>query len=347
MNTDIRVSVSFKGHRKRKKLRLLVGDGSTDYLLDLWISTAMNHPDGILVGMDDIDIALEAGWEKYPKIFVEGLLSAGFLEKGEDGVYFLHDWEDHQGFVVHAKERSEKARNASRKRWENRSDATSKKTDAASIEKNAKGNAKTRFSDPPSPTPNPSPTPLVLKVPIGTLSSTLDGQKVDDTESSKTDKTDPSKKNGIPYAEIIGFLNSQAGTEFNTSTKSTKRYIKARFAEGFTLEDFRNVISSKVAEWKIDERMCGFLRPQTLFSSNFEAYLQVAKRKGNQQNPAEKKTDYSALKVGTKVKICDIEHQIEEGFTIRGKNGKTIFPEGIIKKMYREGKLQVIETYGG
>ena len=34
MNTDIRLAVSFRGHRKRKRLRLLLGPGSTDYLLE-------------------------------------------------------------------------------------------------------------------------------------------------------------------------------------------------------------------------------------------------------------------------------------------------------------------------
>lgn len=61
MNSDIRLAVSFRGHRKRKRLRLLLGPGSTDYLIDLWIATAMNHPNGILQGMDETDIALEAG----------------------------------------------------------------------------------------------------------------------------------------------------------------------------------------------------------------------------------------------------------------------------------------------
>ena len=69
---DIRVSFSFRNHRKRRKLKLLIGDNSTDYLLDLWIATAMNHPDGVLSNMDEIDIALEAGWEKDPKVFVDG-----------------------------------------------------------------------------------------------------------------------------------------------------------------------------------------------------------------------------------------------------------------------------------
>lgn len=32
MNSDIRLAVSFRGHRKRKRLQLLLGPGSTDYL---------------------------------------------------------------------------------------------------------------------------------------------------------------------------------------------------------------------------------------------------------------------------------------------------------------------------
>ena len=44
MNTDIRISVSFKGHRKRKKLKLyLKDDGATEYLIDLWISVATDR----------------------------------------------------------------------------------------------------------------------------------------------------------------------------------------------------------------------------------------------------------------------------------------------------------------
>ena len=70
MNSDIRLAVSFRGHRKRKRLRLLLGPGSTDCLIDLWIATAMTHPSGVLHGMDEIDIALEAGWEGDPQQFV-------------------------------------------------------------------------------------------------------------------------------------------------------------------------------------------------------------------------------------------------------------------------------------
>lgn len=118
MNSDIRLAVSFRGHRKRKRLRLLLGPGSTDYLIDLWIATAMNHPNGILQGMDETDIALEAGWEgDNPQKLVSALVECGFLEKAENGVYTLHDWEDHQAYVIHAERRKAQARNAAAARW--------------------------------------------------------------------------------------------------------------------------------------------------------------------------------------------------------------------------------------
>ena len=118
MSSDIRLAVSFRGHRKRKRLRLLLGPGSTDYLIDLWIATAMNHPNGILEGMDETDIALEAGWEgEDVQKLVSALVECGFLEKTESGAYALHDWEDHQAYVIHAEQRKTQARNAAAARW--------------------------------------------------------------------------------------------------------------------------------------------------------------------------------------------------------------------------------------
>ena len=119
MNTDIRIAVSFKGHRKRKKLERILGSEAVLALIDLWIGTAMNHPEGKLILMDELDIALEANWEGNPKEFVKTLIDVGFLDKDDDGTYSLHDWNEHQPWVVGAKVRSERARKASQARWGN------------------------------------------------------------------------------------------------------------------------------------------------------------------------------------------------------------------------------------
>lgn len=80
----------------------------------------------------------------------------------------------------------------------------------------------------------------------------------------------------IPYAEIVDYLNKRTNAKWKPTTAKTKELIKARFNEGFTVDDFKKVIDIKVAEWGDSEKMRGYLRPVTLFSNKFESYLQQA-----------------------------------------------------------------------
>lgn len=77
----------------------------------------------------------------------------------------------------------------------------------------------------------------------------------------------------LPYQEIIDYLNQKAGTKYRSTTKKTQSLIKARYHEKFTLDDFKKVIDNKVAEWKSDNEMAKYLRPETLFGTKFESYL--------------------------------------------------------------------------
>ena len=116
MNNDIRISVSFRGHRKRVKLERILGAKATGYPLDLWLTVAQQRPDGHLKDWDEIDIALAAGYRRAPSKFVQALCNCGFLEKDGDG-YRLHDWEDHQPWACGAEHRSAAARKAAMARW--------------------------------------------------------------------------------------------------------------------------------------------------------------------------------------------------------------------------------------
>lgn len=73
-------------------------------------------------------------------------------------------------------------------------------------------------------------------------------------------------------AEIVEYLNEKAGTKYRASTESTARHIRARLNEGYSVEDFKTVIDKKCAEWSGTE-MSKYLRPETLFGSKFESYL--------------------------------------------------------------------------
>lgn len=78
---------------------------------------------------------------------------------------------------------------------------------------------------------------------------------------------------------VISALNEICGTNFSV-TESHARLIRARIADGFKLEDFWDVITHKKAQWSEDPKWCRFLRPQTLFTGNFDSYLQEARKVG-------------------------------------------------------------------
>ena len=77
----------------------------------------------------------------------------------------------------------------------------------------------------------------------------------------------------IPYAKIVDYLNSVLDTNYRSSSAKTKTLIKARWNEGFRLDDFKTVIDKKTAEWMGDKKCEKWLRPYTLFSNKFENYL--------------------------------------------------------------------------
>ena len=74
------------------------------------------------------------------------------------------------------------------------------------------------------------------------------------------------------YSEVIKHQNEKTGASYKASTKKTQTCIHARLEEGFTLEDFKTVIDKKCDEWRGTEWE-KYLRPETLFGTKFESYL--------------------------------------------------------------------------
>jgi uncharacterized phage protein (TIGR02220 family) len=79
-------------------------------------------------------------------------------------------------------------------------------------------------------------------------------------------------KEKIPYDEIIGYLNTMACTRYKSTTPKTRALIKARWEEGFKEIDFDTVIKKKCDSW-LGTDMEKYLRPETLFGTKFEGYL--------------------------------------------------------------------------
>lgn len=87
-----------------------------------------------------------------------------------------------------------------------------------------------------------------------------------------TDNKKENIKEKIPYDEIIDYLNTMACTRYKSTTPKTRALIKARWEEGFKEIDFDTVIKKKCDSW-LGTDMEKYLRPETLFGTKFEGYL--------------------------------------------------------------------------
>ena len=118
-------------------------------------------------------------------------------------------------------------------------------------------------------------------------------EEISEPSSTSRDQTD------YPYREIVDHLNAKAGTAYRATSEDTRKHIRGRFGDGYTLEDFFSVINKKVAEWKGTD-MSKYLRPSTLFGPKFEAYLnqqegEKSEKKNAFRNFEERDYDFSEL----------------------------------------------------
>ena len=99
-------------------------------------------------------------------------------------------------------------------------------------------------------------------------------KKNNNTMSDKSDDV-------IPYSEILEYLNKKTGRSFR-NVEANKKLIKARWNEGYKLEDFKTVVDNMVSNWS-GKMFNGvpaenYLQPKTLFSNKFDSYLNQVPR---------------------------------------------------------------------
>ena len=106
--------------------------------------------------------------------------------------------------------------------------------------------------------------------------------KVNKESINKDTMSSSNEHDRIPYSEIVEYLNKKTNSQYRPTANKTQNLIKARYNDGFSLDDFKKVIDVKTAEWLNDSRMNKFLRPETLFGTKFESYLnQKSETKSN------------------------------------------------------------------
>ena len=107
---------------------------------------------------------------------------------------------------------------------------------------------------------------------------TVDGQVTDKCphsigkDSIGKDSIGKDSIDNIPYKEIIDYLNSKTGKNYRDNVQKNRSLIKARWSEGYRLDDFKHVIDNMVKDWS-GTKYAKYLRPETLFGTKFDGYL--------------------------------------------------------------------------
>lgn len=107
------------------------------------------------------------------------------------------------------------------------------------------------------------------------------------------DNVEQSPTTPIPYKEIVDYLNQKLGTKYRSTSQKTRKLIKDRFDDKFTLEDFKIVIDKKVFQWQ-GTQFSDYLRPETLFGPKFEGYLNQQVRGYNNAKPIQTHGEYDS-----------------------------------------------------
>ncbi len=103
------------------------------------------------------------------------------------------------------------------------------------------------------------------------------------TEQQQSNTLQEHKNNKNIYKYIVEYLNQKCNKNFKPTTKKTQSLINARIKEGFSLDDFKKVIDIKCSQW-LGTEMEKYLRPETLFGTKFEGYLNEKEYKPKEQS---------------------------------------------------------------
>lgn len=112
-----------------------------------------------------------------------------------------------------------------------------------------------------------NPNGMGLGVPTNT-------NRLPETTTETNNNTSDNKSDHIQYKQIIDYLNEKAGKHFR-NVESNKKLIRARWHEGYRLDDFKKVIDNKVLDANDANSFFTdkYLQPSTLFGNKFDQYL--------------------------------------------------------------------------
>lgn len=234
----LKLHKDFFKRKEIKRLRKIAGgDTYTIIYMEMLLRSIIDEGKLFFDGLED-DFASELALdldedEENVKITIQYLLKTGLLEIRSDEEYYLPDTKDSTGCETAAASRMRKCR------------------------------AKKEMLERNNVTP-------MLQNGYGELEIELDKEKEIELDKIHCRVEHDHTPNQV--SEIIDYLNLKTNKNYKTTTQKTRALIKARMNEHFTVDDFKLVINKMCTEW-MGTNMEKYLRPETLFGTKFESYL--------------------------------------------------------------------------
>jgi len=242
---DYRIQTSWFGHRKRRRLRQLVGDAGEVCLFRLWSCAAMIKSEtGHLGDLTRDDIEAEVEWSGELGAFVDALLSAKLLDE-IGGEYWVHDWDVHNPWCAGSEDRSLAAKAAANIRWAKvRAAAAKEKERVAALETNTAGMQAHATRNAESCAPHAPRIDPQCPISVSISTSVSEPKPVSISNSvSKT--TDDARRVVESYRQ----RHPGKGRQLKPGHKDWKR-IESRLAEGYTTDDLIDAIAGNASdEW--------------------------------------------------------------------------------------------------
>lgn len=237
-------------------VQLLCLAGKTNDSGSIYIGQNLYYTDEMLASLFDQKINVM-------RIALDTLEQFGMIEVGDNGVIDIVNWEKHQN--VEGMERIRLQNRKRKQRFDMKKKIERLGYDPEADEVPHKVGELKDYVD-------ELESNVTVTLPV-TESNATDKNRIDKNRIDKEKESMSGKPDSLPYSEIINYLNEKANRQFKSTTKKTQSLIKARFNDGWEVEDFKTVIDKKTQEWMGDGKMENYLRPETLFGTKFESYL--------------------------------------------------------------------------
>lgn len=257
----------FQSPKIRKLRRMPSGSDVVIIYIDLLTIAGRQGGTGELMLTDSLpfdleDLACECETDvNTMRMAMTMLQQLSMVRMRDDGCYVIEGWEDHQAVDGSVSKNRERQR-----RWRERQ-KSAKALPAATPEqdRNVTHNV----------------TPNVSQDVTGDVTRDVAVDALEIREKSKEEEQKEKvqkEKAERDVTEVIDYLNERSGKRFSPKSKESRSLIRARLADGYTVEELKAVVDSKCAEWLGDDKWSKFVRPSTLFRpGHFDEYLANAR----------------------------------------------------------------------